>query len=92
MFKEASLELTGNERFEGFGIDLIHELSLILGFKYEFRLQEDGKYGNKNNVTKEWDGMIGQLRAGVRFESNEKKKQKIYSISFNYLDCSFGNY
>ncbi|KAG4072084.1 hypothetical protein HA402_015583 [Bradysia odoriphaga] len=61
MLTDSTTKLSGNDRFEGFGIDLIHELSLVLGFKYEFRLQEDGKYGSVNNVTKEWDGMIGEV-------------------------------
>lgn len=56
--------LIGNDRFEGFGVDIIHELSLILGFKYEFRLEN--QYGNKNPVTKEWNGMIRQLQDDVR--------------------------
>lgn len=61
MLRESFAQLTGNDRFEGFGIDLIHELSLLLGFNYEFKLQEDGVYGNKHNVTKEWNGMIREL-------------------------------
>lgn len=61
MLKESSLELFGNDRFEGFGIDLIHELSLMLGFNYEFRLQENKDYGSINEETKEWTGMIKEL-------------------------------
>lgn len=65
MLKDSALELTGNDRFEGFGIDIIHELSLMLGFKYIFKLQEDGKYGSINNETKEWNGMIRELQDEV---------------------------
>ena len=65
MLKEASLQLTGNDRYEGFGIDIINELSLMLGFKYEFRLQEDKDYGSISKVTKEWTGMIRALQDGV---------------------------
>lgn len=56
--------LIGNDRFEGFGVDIIHELSEILGFKYEFRLEK--QYGNKDPITKEWNGMIRQLQDDVR--------------------------
>lgn len=59
------MQLVGNERFEGFGIDIIHELSLMLGFKYEFRLQEDKNYGGIDKVTKEWTGMIRELQDEV---------------------------
>lgn len=67
MLKEKSLQLTGNDRFEGFGIDIIQELSIMLGFKYEFRLQEDKDYGGINKITKQWTGMIRALQDGVRF-------------------------
>lgn len=65
MLRDSSLQLIGNERFEGFGIDIIHELSLMLGFKYQFQLQEDGVYGSLNNVTKEWNGMIRAIQDHV---------------------------
>lgn len=67
MLRDSALQLTGNDRFEGFGIDLIHELSLMLGFNYIFRLQEDGAYGSINNVTKEWNGMIRELLDEVHY-------------------------
>lgn len=66
MLRDSSMQLVGNDRFEGFGIDIIHELSLMLGFNYQFQLQEDGVYGSLNNVTKEWNGMIRALQDGVR--------------------------
>lgn len=56
-------QLVGNDRFEGFGIDIIHELSQILGFKYEFRVQP--VYGNKDPITKQWNGMIRELQDDV---------------------------
>ncbi|XP_058127389.1 glutamate receptor ionotropic, kainate 2-like [Anopheles ziemanni] len=61
MLKDSPVKLTGNERFEGFGIDLIHELSLMLGFNYTFILQEDGVYGSLNRDTKKWNGMVLEL-------------------------------
>lgn len=65
MLRDSSMQLTGNDRFEGFGVDVIHELSLMLGFNYQFHLQEDGVYGSLNNVTKEWNGMIRALQDGA---------------------------
>lgn len=64
MLKEASHKLTGNDRFEGFGIDLIHELSVMSGFKYEFHVQEDKSSGNPDKTGK-WSGMIGEVLAEV---------------------------
>ncbi|XP_073988770.1 glutamate receptor ionotropic, kainate 2-like isoform X2 [Rhodnius prolixus] len=64
MLREASKKLVGNDRFEGFGIDLIHELSLMSGFNYTFHVQEGGSSGNPDKVTGKWDGMIGEVLAG----------------------------
>lgn len=68
MYKETSDKLSGNARFEGFGIELIHELSLMLGFTYTFKLQADGNYGSKN-ADGEWNGMIKEIREFVRDNS-----------------------
>lgn len=65
MLKDSATQLTGNDRFEGLGIDIINELSLMLGFKYEFRLQEDKNYGGIDKKTGEWTGMIRKLQDDV---------------------------
>uniref|UniRef100_A0A1B6GVG8 Ionotropic glutamate receptor C-terminal domain-containing protein n=1 Tax=Cuerna arida TaxID=1464854 RepID=A0A1B6GVG8_9HEMI len=64
MLKETTVKLEGNDKYEGMGIDVIHELSLMNGFNYTFREQEDGNSGNPNNVTGKWDGMIGKVISG----------------------------
>lgn len=61
MLRQSSLALKKNDRFEGFGIELIHELSLMLGFNYTFELQLDNAYGSLNPKTKKWNGMIKEL-------------------------------
>ncbi|XP_017769340.1 PREDICTED: glutamate receptor ionotropic, kainate 2-like [Nicrophorus vespilloides] len=61
MLKESQSSLTGNDRFEGFGIDLIHELSVMEGFNYTFIIREDKSNGAKHPVTGKWSGMIGDL-------------------------------
>uniref|UniRef100_A0A7N8YRA8 Glutamate receptor n=1 Tax=Mastacembelus armatus TaxID=205130 RepID=A0A7N8YRA8_9TELE len=52
--------LVGNDRFEGFCIDLLKELANILGFTYEIRLVPDGKYGSQDDKG-QWNGMIREL-------------------------------
>lgn len=69
MLKDSSQTLTGNDRFEGYGIDLIHELSMMLGFNYTFRIQEDSVYGSLDRKTGQWTGMIKELMEYVRLES-----------------------
>ncbi|XP_055855889.1 glutamate receptor ionotropic, kainate 2-like [Episyrphus balteatus] len=53
--------LTGNARFEGYAIDLIHKLSILVGFDYTFEIVEDNSYGKYNPETKEWDGIVRYL-------------------------------
>ena len=61
MFKKSDKPLYGNDRFEGYCIDLLRELANILGFTYEVRLVEDGKYGAQDENTGQWNGMIKEL-------------------------------
>lgn len=53
MLKEESEKLGVNDQYEGFGIDIIEELSQLYGFKYNFTLVT-GTYGSENQTTKEW--------------------------------------
>ena len=65
MLKESDQILTGNDRYEGFVFDIIDEISKMLGFHYIFKLVDDGRYGNRNQETGEWNGMIQELIDGV---------------------------
>lgn len=64
MLKETPLNLSGNDRFEGFCIDLIQELSSMLLFNYTFEIQEDGNYGKPDRYGV-WNGMLGKVKYGV---------------------------
>lgn len=77
MRKEASEKLTGNAQFEGYAVDLIHEISRVLGFNYTIRLTPDGQYGSQNRDTKEWNGMIGELL-------NQKADLAIADLTITY--------
>ncbi|XP_067675457.1 glutamate receptor ionotropic, kainate 2-like isoform X1 [Haliotis asinina] len=48
--------------YEGFCIDLLEELSKIVGFRYKIVLVADGNYGAPNEK-KKWNGMVGELIA-----------------------------
>ena len=57
--------LRGNERYEGYCVDLSRKLFEMLQLDYELRLVADGKYGTRlANGT--WDGMVGELTSHVR--------------------------
>ncbi|XP_066583356.1 uncharacterized protein [Prorops nasuta] len=64
MYVATSRTKFGNDRYEGFVIDIIYELSKMLGFNYTFQVQEDNVYGSIDPYTEEWDGMIQRIREG----------------------------
>lgn len=51
--------------FTGYAVDLIEKLSQELGFKYQIQIVKDNKYGSPDNKTGQWNGMIGDILAGV---------------------------
>lgn len=71
MVKLSSATLEGNDRYEGFGIDLIKELSEMSGFNYTFKIQEDFNSGYIDDKTKKWTGMIGEVINGVSYKFYE---------------------
>ena len=53
--------LTGNDRFEGFCIDMIRNIANIIGFQYKIRLSPSKVYGIKDPETGEWNGLVREL-------------------------------
>jgi len=51
--------LKGNERYEGFCIDLLAEVARIVGFEYTIKPVEDNRYGVLQNG--KWDGVVKEL-------------------------------
>ncbi|XP_067125926.1 glutamate receptor ionotropic, kainate 2 isoform X5 [Centruroides vittatus] len=58
---KAERNLTGNERFEGFCIDLLKTIADLLGFSYELHLVPDKKFGAENTTTGEWNGLVREI-------------------------------
>jgi len=52
---------SSKEEFEGAAIDILDELSRILGFSYTIYLSPDGKAGVENPNTGEWNGAIKEV-------------------------------
>uniref|UniRef100_A0A671WNA0 Glutamate receptor n=1 Tax=Sparus aurata TaxID=8175 RepID=A0A671WNA0_SPAAU len=60
MLRPNHQDLEGNDRYEGFCVDMLKELADILKFKYRIRLVGDRLYGVPGaNGT--WTGMVGEL-------------------------------
>uniref|UniRef100_H9G7P2 Glutamate receptor n=1 Tax=Anolis carolinensis TaxID=28377 RepID=H9G7P2_ANOCA len=53
-------ELPGPEQYEGFCVDMLHELADILKFRFQIKLVEDGLYGAPE-PNGSWTGMVGEL-------------------------------
>lgn len=65
--RENSDQLEGNDKFDGFCVDLLYEIAKVFrkdfnsDFKFVIKSSPDNKYGRPNKETGEWDGMIGDL-------------------------------
>lgn len=57
---------TGNDRYEGFCIDLLRRIAGLIGFEYTIRLVPDHMYGVYDRQTKQWNGIVRELMERVR--------------------------
>ena len=49
-----------------YAVDLISAIADHLKFNFTFKWVDDGNYGSKKEDSNEWNGMIGELKSGVR--------------------------
>lgn len=89
MFKKNHDTFEGNDKFEGYCVDLASEIAKHIGIKYKIAIVPDGKYGARDPETKIWNGMVGELVYGVSipiFEAGfNLSYHKIGSICAFYL-------
>ena len=64
MLKEEKHPLSGNDRYEGFSIDMMDEIARILMFNVSYKIVRDGKYGGLDKTTNKWNGAIGEVLDG----------------------------
>ncbi|CAG5991815.1 unnamed protein product [Menidia menidia] len=64
MYKKNYVHLEGNDRYEGYCVDLASEIAKHVGIKYKLSIVMDGKYGARDPETKTWNGMVGELVYG----------------------------
>ncbi|XP_039968449.1 glutamate receptor ionotropic, kainate 1-like [Bactrocera tryoni] len=58
---KSGISQTGNDRFEGFCIDLLKAIATQMGFQYKIELVPDNMYGVFNPDTKVWNGIVREL-------------------------------
>ena len=64
MLKKNEEGLEGNDRFEGFCVELLKEIADEVRFQYSFYIVPDKKYGSRE--TDGWNGMVRELIENVR--------------------------
>ncbi|KAM8974881.1 glutamate receptor 1 isoform 1-T1 [Pelodytes ibericus] len=64
MYKKNAEDLVGNDRFEGYCVELAAEIAKHVGYKYKLEIVKDGKYGARDSDMKAWNGMVGELVYG----------------------------
>ncbi|KAK4873456.1 hypothetical protein RN001_015485, partial [Aquatica leii] len=69
--------LTGNARFEGFCIDLLKSIAAQVQFDYVIRLVPDHMYGVYDPETKEWNGIVKELK-------EKRADLAVASMTINY--------
>ncbi|XP_078241743.1 glutamate receptor 1 isoform X5 [Pogona vitticeps] len=64
MNKKSNEKLEGNQRYEGYCVELAAEIAKHVGYNYSLQIVKDGKYGAQDPETKLWNGMVGELVYG----------------------------
>ncbi|XP_017330667.1 glutamate receptor 1a isoform X3 [Ictalurus punctatus] len=64
MLKKNHEKLLGNDKYEGYCVELAAEIAKHVGYQYKLKIVADGKYGARDPETKMWNGMVGELVYG----------------------------
>ncbi|KAL3230276.1 hypothetical protein MRX96_048497 [Rhipicephalus microplus] len=94
MLKKSAHKLEGNDRFEGYCVDLLHEISATLGFRYQLKLVRDGTYGTRdsqgrwNGIMRELVDMEADLAIGDLTITSEREQSVDFTMPFMTLGVS----
>ncbi|KAJ8276297.1 hypothetical protein COCON_G00080490 [Conger conger] len=64
MLKKNHDQLVGNDKYEGYCVELAAEIAKHVGYNYTLEIVSDGKYGSRDTESKMWNGMVGELVYG----------------------------
>lgn len=65
MLKKNHEQLVGNDKYEGYCVELAAEIAKHVGYSYRLDIVGDRKYGARDAETMMWNGMVGELVYGV---------------------------
>ncbi|KAL5007885.1 hypothetical protein ScPMuIL_016691 [Solemya velum] len=82
-------EYHGNDRFEGFSVDLLKRLAELLQFKYEIYVSPNNRYGAQDSDGR-WDGIVGEVLAenatlGMGAISITSEREKVIDFSLGVM-------
>ena len=77
-------KLNGNDLFEGYCIDLLEQISKIVGFNYTIKLVDDGLYGTIEDGI--WNGLVKDLIDKV---VNFKAFNTVFQMFVNFTESRF---
>lgn len=64
MLKNNHTNLEGNDKYEGYVVDLMQMIAKEINITYEFKLRSDGN-GKRDKKTNKWNGIIGEVQETV---------------------------
>ncbi|XP_063059877.1 glutamate receptor 1b isoform X2 [Engraulis encrasicolus] len=64
MLKKNHEAFEGNDKYEGYCVELAAEIARHAGYNYTLEIVGDGKYGALDAETQMWNGMVGELVYG----------------------------
>ena len=73
-------KLDGNDRYEGYCIDLLKRIAEIVKFNYTIKLVEDGLYGTK--VNGKWNGLVKDLIDKVCINKQRVLQKPVHCLFF----------
>ncbi|KAH6927389.1 hypothetical protein HPB50_002656 [Hyalomma asiaticum] len=92
MLKKSANKLQGNDRFEGFCVDLLREVAATLGFYYQLKLVRDGAYGMRDAKGR-WNGIMRELvdmEADLAIGDLTITSQREQAVDFTMPFMTFG--
>ncbi|KAL3269195.1 hypothetical protein HHI36_008277 [Cryptolaemus montrouzieri] len=94
-YKEGYQNKHGNDRYEGYAMDLIHAISKIVGFKYVFELVADNELGTYNRILGQWNGLMGEItehRAHLAISNlaMTSQRQQVVDFSSPFMNLGIG--
>lgn len=87
MRKDNYQDFQGNDKYEGFCVDMLRELADILKFSFKIKLVDDGLYGAPE-PNGSWTGMVGELINRVSMLYLPPSLTHSHSRTHNTLKCS----